>query len=51
MASAEAGQKGVLISPVPLPKPNEYQDVKAKELKKIDVKAHTRKLGINTEYR
>jgi hypothetical protein len=50
MASAETDKKGFLISPVPLPKRNEYLDVEAKELKKIDVKTHARKLGINTEY-
>jgi len=52
VASAESEQKkGFLISPVPLPKKSEYPDIAdAKDLKKIDAKAHARKLGINTDF-
>jgi hypothetical protein len=52
VASADSEQKkGLLISPVPLPKKSEYPDLPdIKDLKKIDVKAHARTLGINTEF-
>lgn len=52
VASADSEQKkGFLISPVPLPKKNEYPDlIDAKDLKKIDAKTHARKLGINIEF-
>ena len=50
MSSADADQNGLLISPVSLPKRNEYPAMEAQNLKKIDVKVHASKLGINTEY-
>lgn len=52
MESSEGDQKkGFLISPVPLPKKAEYPDaLEIKNLKKIDVKLHAERLGINTEW-
>lgn len=50
MASAETDKKGFLLAPVPLPKRTEYPDVAPKDLKKVDVKAHAKMLGLNTEY-
>lgn len=49
--SSEGDQKGFIISPVPLPKKSEYPDLfEAKDVKKLDVKTHARKLGISTEF-
>lgn len=50
LISAAESDKGFIIAPVPLPKRADYPDTAPKDLKKIDVKAHARFLGINTEF-